>query len=318
MVRQLLLSLCCVASLLAARPAAAEYPDRPIRLILPFTPGGVVDVVARHIQTRVSELMGQQVVIDNRGGGGGVVATQALLAAPADGYTALVVTPNHTANAVLAPNLPYDTARDFASVSLVAEMPGVLAVNARLPVRTVAEFLDHARRNRLSYSSAGSGTFPHLTMELLLARSGVQMIHVPYRGAAQAMTDLVAGVVDAKMDVYATSIPHARAGTIRIIAVTSPTRIPQLPEVPALAEAGFPGYDVGFFIGVVVRANTPETIRARMEQAFVAAVNDEMRRDLETRGIRAVGGGSAELDALIRRELVQWGDLVRTNNLRPD
>ncbi len=318
MLRKILLSLGCLAALATGHPAMAEYPDRPIRLILPFTPGGVVDIVARQIQGRVTELVGQQVVIDNRGGGGGVVATQALLAAPADGYTALVVTPNHTANAVLAPSLPYDTMRDFVPVALVADMPGVLAVNARLPVRTVPEFLAHARTHRLSYSSAGSGTFPHLTMELLLARSGMQMVHVPYRGAAQAMTDLIAGVVDAKMDVYATSIPHVQSGAIRILAVTSPTRIPQLPDTPALAEVGFPGYDVGFFVGVVVRSGTPESVRARLEKAFVQAVNDEMRREFEARGIRALGGGSAELDALIRRELAQWSDLVRTNGLKPD
>jgi len=305
-----------IGALLAlALPARSDWPSAPIHVIVPFAPGASTDIVLRRIAPKLSELVGQSVVIDNRGGAGGQVAAETALRAPPDGNTLLVATTSHSALPALQSKLPYDTLRDFAPISLIADMPGVLVINPGMPVRTLTEFLDYAKTHDVYYGSAGPGTFPHLGMALLASRAGVRLIHVPYKGAAPALLDVMAGQLQAKLDAYVSSGTHIAAGQLRAIAVSSLTRIPELPAVPTVAETGFPGYEVNYWIGVVAPAKVPEPVRRKLEQAFIAAMTPENRTALQDSGVRPLGEDSQALDALIRRELVQWQKLVEQEHI---
>src|SRR5215207_238557 len=197
-------------ALTGTAPAAAQYPDKPMRWILPFPAGGAVDLVARTVAAKMSEDLGKPIIIENKAGAGGIIATDAVAKSAPDGYTLLLTTPNHTINAALQTSLPYDTEKDLVPVSVVAEVPEVLVSHPAAPFKTFPEMVDHAKRHpgKLNYASAGIGTLPHVTMELLLRSIGIQVAHIPYRGAAPAMTDLLAGVVQLKMDTYTTSNPQ--------------------------------------------------------------------------------------------------------------
>ena len=214
--------------LVLAQPvsSAAQYPERPIRLILPFPAGGAVDHVARLVTARMAEDLGRPFVIENKAGAGGVIATDATAKAAPDGYTLLLTTPNHTINAALNPKLSYDTEKDLLPVSIVAEVPELLVSHPAAPFKTFAGFVDYAKKNpgKLNYSSAGNGTLPHVTMELLLRRTGIEVAHIPYRGAAPAMTDLLAGQVQLKMDTYATANQHVAQGKLNALAFASRER----------------------------------------------------------------------------------------------
>src|SRR5258707_11409610 len=207
-------------------PAQAEYPDRPIRLLLPFPAGGAVDIVARIMAAKMSEDLGKPFVIENKSGAGGIIATDAVAKSAPDGTTLLLTTPNHTINAALQPSLPYDTEKDLVPVSVIAEVPEVLVSHPAAPFKTFAEFVEYAKKNpgKLNYASAGNGTLPHVSMELLLRRSGIQVAHIPYRGAAPAMHDLLAGVVQLKMDTYATANQLVADGKLRPLALASRAR----------------------------------------------------------------------------------------------
>jgi len=209
--------------LVTACPCQAQYPERPIRLILPFPAGGAVDHVARLVTARMAEELGRPFVIENKSGAGGIIATDATAKAAADGYTLLLTTPNHTINAALSSKLPYDTEKDLAPVSIVAEVPELLVSHPAAPFADFAGFVAYARNNpgKLNYSSAGNGTLPHVTMELLLRRTGITVAHIPYRGAVPAMTDLLAGQVQLKMDTYATAHQHVAQGKLRALAFAS-------------------------------------------------------------------------------------------------
>jgi tripartite-type tricarboxylate transporter receptor subunit TctC len=308
--------LATVALLLAALvPARAEWPDAPIRIVVPFAAGASTDIVVRTIAPRLSEILGQPVVVENRGGAGGLIGAQAVLNAPADGYTLFTATTSHTALPALHAKLPYDTLKDFAPIGILADMPGVIVVHPSVPVKTFKEFLDYAKTHTLTFGTAGAGTFPHLGIELLKNRAGIPMTHVPYKGAAPAMQDLLAGHIQVKLDAYVTSSAHMQAGKLRAIAVTSAGRIPELPDLPSVAESGFPGYEVSYWIGLVIRSEVPAPIRAKLEKAVMEAMNAENRAALTKRGVRPLGQSSKELDALIRRELVQWHDLVKKANI---
>ena len=212
------LALTALALVLAQTGSGlAEYPERPIHLLLPFPAGGAVDIVASVMAAQMAEDLGKPIVIENKSGAGGIVATDAVAKAAPDGYTILLTTPNHTINAALQPKLPYDTEKDLVPISVIATVPEVLVSNPNAPFKTFQEFVAYAKQNpgKLNYASAGVGTLPHLTMELLLQRVGVKVTHVPYRGAAPAMTDLLANVVQLKLDTYATSHPQVAAGRLR-------------------------------------------------------------------------------------------------------
>ena len=301
--------------------AWAEYPERPIRLIVPFPAGGTVDLVARLVTARMAQDLKQPFVIENRGGAGGVIATDAAAKAAPDGYTLLITSPNHTINAALQPNLPYDTEKDLAPVALVAEVPELLVSHPDAPFRDFAGFLRFAKANpgKLNYASAGNGTLPHVTMELLLHGFGLSVKHIPYRGAAPAMTDLLAGQVQIKLDTYATAASHVAAGKLRVLAYAGKTRLGLMPDVPTVAELGLPGYEGVLWMGLLVPARTPQPIIERLAAAVKRAVGaPELAERLRDDGVDPIGGSPAEFAALIRAEIAQWRALAKSASIRLD
>jgi tripartite-type tricarboxylate transporter receptor subunit TctC len=297
--------------------ANAEYPERPIRLVLPFPPGGVTDVVARLMGERLSAEFGQQVLVDNKAGAGGVIAGDIVAKAPADGYTLLLTTPNHTINAAFRASLPYDTEKDFRAVSNLGQIPMLLVTHPSLPVTTFEGFIDYARQHpgKINVSSAGNGTLPHITMELLMLREKIEVTNVPYRGAMPALADLVAGQVQAKLDNYTQSAQLIADRKLNVLAVTSAKRLKQLPDVPTVAErlAGFEGY---LWMGIVAPAATPDAVVRKLAaamQRFVALPETQAKFDKD--GIEPVGNGPDEFAAQIARELAQWRDLARTTKI---
>jgi tripartite-type tricarboxylate transporter receptor subunit TctC len=297
---------------------AADYPDRPIRLLLPFPAGGAVDLVARIVTTSMADDLGKPFVIENRSGAGGIIATDAVAKSKPDGYTLLLTTPNHTINAALQPSLPYDTEKDLVPVSVVAAVPEVLVSPPSAPFTTFPEFVAYAKKNpgKLNYASAGIGTLPHVTMELLLRRMGIQVAHIPYRGAAPAMTDLLAGQVQLKLDTYATSHPQVVAGKLRMLGIASSHRSKLMPDTPTIAEMGLPGYEGILWIGIMAPAGTPPSVVERLAAASAKAARaGDVAERLQRDGVEPVGGTPSAFGALIARELPQWRDLAKAANI---
>jgi tripartite-type tricarboxylate transporter receptor subunit TctC len=298
----------------------AEYPERPIRLIVPFPAGGTVDLVARLVTARMAEDLGRGFVIENRGGAGGVIATDATAKAAPDGYTLLLTSPNHTINAALQAKLPYDTEKDLAPIAMVAAAPELLVSHPGAPFSDFAGFIVYAKANpgKLNYASAGNGTLPHLTMELLLRRSGVQVAHIPYRGAAPAMTDLLAGQVQLKLDTYATANQLVAGGKLRALAYAGAKRSALMPDVPAVAEM-LSGYEGVLWMGLVAPAGTPRAIMEKLAAAVKRAVGSpELAERLKRDGIDPAGGSPEEFAELISREIKQWRELAKSANITLD
>ena len=318
--RFIALALAATCVLLAGqRPGLAEYPEKPIRLLLPFPAGGAVDIVARAVTAKMAEDLGKPFVIENKAGAGGIIATDSVAKAQPDGYTLLLTTPNHTINAALQPSLPYDTEKDLVPVSVVAEVPEVLVSHPGAPFTTFAEFIDHAKKHpgTLNYASAGIGTLPHVTMELLLRRTGIQVAHIPYRGAAPAMTDLLAGQVQLKMDTYTTSNPQVLAGKLRMLGIASRHRSTLMPDTPTIAEMGLPGYEGILWIALMAPAGTSKAAIDRLAaSAAKAARAPDLVARLQSDGVELIGSTPAELGALIARELPQWRDLAKAANIK--
>jgi tripartite-type tricarboxylate transporter receptor subunit TctC len=300
-------------------PSRAEYPDRPIRLLLPFPAGGAVDIVTRVMAAKMGEDLGKTFIIENKSGAGGIVATDAVAKATPDGYTLLITTPNHTINGALQASLPYSTEKDLMPISVLAEVPEVLVSNSKAPFTTFAEFVAYAKANpgKLDYASAGIGTLPHLSMELLLQRVGIKVTHIPYRGAAPAMTDLLSNSVQIKLDTYATSNPQVQAGGLRMLAIASSRRSKLMPDTPTIAELGLPGYEGILWIGMMAPAGTPQAIVDKLVTASAKAARDPSVVERLTRdGVDLVGGTPAEFSALITRELTQWHDLAKASDIK--
>ncbi len=319
LVRAVLAATAIVAS--APLAVAGEYPEKPIRLLLPFPAGGAVDIVARVVTARMAELLGRPFVIDNRAGAGGVIATDATAKAAPDGYTLLLTSPNHTINAALNSKLPYDSERDLAPISIVAEVPELLVSHPAAPFTSFAGFVDYARKNpgKLNYASAGNGTLPHVTMELLLRRTGISVAHIPYRGAAPAMTDLLAGQVQVKMDTYTTSAPLIADGRLRALAIASRARSALVPDVPTIAEMGVAGYEGILWIGLMAPAGTPKPIIDKLAAAVRDAVHSPATAArLEHDGVDIAGSTPEAFAALIAKEIVQWRDLGRSARITLD
>ncbi len=297
----------------------AEYPDRPIRLLLPFPAGGAVDIVTRVMAAKMGEDLGKTFIIENKSGAGGIVATDAVAKATPDGYTLLITTPDHTINGALQVSLPYSTEKDLVPISVIAEVPEVLVSNPKAPFQTFPEFVAYAKANpgKLDYASAGIGTLPHLSMELLLQRVGVKVTHIPYRGAAPAMTDLLSNVVQLKLDTYTTSNPQVTAGGLRMIAIASSRRSKLMPDIPTVAELGLPGYEGILWIGMMAPTGTPQAIIDKLVAASAKAARDPGVVERLTRdGVDLVGGTPAEFAALITRELTQWRDLAKAGDIK--
>jgi tripartite-type tricarboxylate transporter receptor subunit TctC len=306
---------------LAATPAWAAWPDRPIRLIIPFPPGGSLDFTARVVAARTAEILGTSIIVDSVPGAGGNISAQRVARATPDGYTLLWTAPNHTINPGLLPNLGFDAERDFAPISLVAQIPEILICPSAAPFRTFAEFVAYARAHprQLTYSSAGVGSHPHVTMELLNSRLGIEVLHIPYRGGAPALTDLVAGRVQLKLDTITTAAPHVAAGTVRILAIASKARSPLAPEVPTVEELGLPGFEGILWMGVLGPAGTPPEVVATVHRALRDAVHTPaIMERLGSQGVESVGSSPAEFTAQIAREIVQWREVIRTANIKAE
>jgi tripartite-type tricarboxylate transporter receptor subunit TctC len=302
-------------------PCRADYPEKPIRLLLPFPAGGAVDFVARLVSARMADELGRPFVIENKAGAGGIIATDATAKAAADGYTLLLTTPNHTINAALNPKLPYDTQKDLAPVSIWAEVPELLVSHPAAPFDSFTGFVDYARKNpgRLNYASAGNGTLPHMSMELLLRRTGIEVAHIPYRGAAPAMTDLLAGQVQLKMDTYATARQLVAEGKLRALAFASRARSTLMPNVPTVAEMGLAGYEGILWIGMMAPAGTPRPI---IDKLALAAQHATQARDLAERlkrdGVDPAGSTPEAFGALIIREIGEWRNLAQSSKITLD
>ncbi len=270
-----LVALLACAVLAGAVHAQSDYPGRPIRYIVASAPGGIADITPRILAPRLAEALGQPVVVENRPGGGIVAGGEAVAKAQPDGYTLLSATPQVAIVQSMVKDLAFDPRRDLAPVALVGVIPNVLVAGPRTPAKTLAELVDLARRNpgKLNYSSTGAGTSVHLSAELLKYYAGVDIVHVPYRGAAAAMTALLAGDVDIMVDSVPPSLPHIRAGRVRALAVTSARRVPQLPEVPTMIESGYPDFEINGWSGVVTTAGTPGAIIARLESEIRRALS---------------------------------------------
>jgi tripartite-type tricarboxylate transporter receptor subunit TctC len=300
--------------------AQAAFPDQPVRLVVPFAPGGPADTIARLLGRAMSARLGQPVVVDSRSGAGGVVGVESVARARPDGHTlvlgstgALVVLPH------LMPRMPYDPARDLAPVSLVVEVPQLLVVGRSLRVTTLRALLDEAKRRpgQLTYGSAGNGSTPHLAAELLRLRAGIDLTHVPYRGAAPAVTDLLAGQIDMMLADLPVLLPHVRGGAVTALGVAARERSPALPDVPTLAEAGLAGAESETWYGLLAPAGTPPERIATLQRAAAAALEDpETRRALVEQGGRPVGSTPEEFAAFLRRETAKWGEVVRAANIR--
>lgn len=315
--------LACIVCVLAlggvADEAAAAYPDRPIKVLMPFPPGGTVDVVTRLVCSEASEILGKPLVLDYRPGAAGIIATEATVRSQPDGYTVLVTTPNHTINPALRPKLPFNTETDLVAVSLIGNVPELLIAHPSAPFDTIDGMLKHAKANpgKLSYSSAGIGTLPHITMELLLRRAGVQVTHVAYKGAAPALTDLLGGVVHLKYDTYATTAPLLPSGKVKVIATAGRARLSQLPNVPTVAESGFPSYEGYLWIGVLAPRGTPQEAISALSSALAkAARSPKVAARFQADGIEVPAGGPEELDRLIGQELKLWSRVVREANIK--
>ena len=309
--------------LAAAAPGAAtaqSYPTRPIRMIVPFVPGGGADITARFVAEPLAVALGQPVVVDNRGGAGGTIGTAAVAQASADGYTLLYGTPGPLiTNRHLMASLPYDPDRDFAPVSLLTRGAYVMAVHRDVPARSVAEViaLAKARPGELSFASSGIGAGSHLAGELLCMEAGIRMSHVPYRGTGPALQDVAAGRVTMSIDSLGPMVPLLQAGNLRAIAVSSAERMPELPDVPTIAET-IPGFEVGVINYICVRTGTPAPIIQRLNEALVRVLADP---DLKER-MRAAGSSPPlsstpeELGAMLRSESAKWGEVIRRAGIR--
>lgn len=314
--RRLILGL--AAALLAA-PVGAQpaYPDRPVRMVIPFAPGGAADVVGRIVAQGMSEDLGQSVVVENRGGSGGVIGSQAALQSPPDGYTIVLHTlSSGVMNAGLYSNMPFDLRRAFAPVGLVGTVPNIVVVNPRLQAQTLQELIALVRANpgRITYASSGPGTIVHLSGQMLANMIGAPMVHVPYRGSGPALNDLVAGTVDVMVDTLPPYVALVREGRVRALAMATRSRSAALPDVPTAEEGGLPGYETYNWHAIFVASGTPAPIVARLERALRNAIASPTTRGrLVELGVEPRGTGAADLEAFWDDQFRIWIPIIRAS-----
>ena len=300
---------------------AQDYPTRPIRVIVPFSPGGAVDGPTRAVAQELGKRLNQQVVIDNRPGAGATIGSEAVAKAAPDGYTLLLASQTNAISATLYTKLSFNPIDDFVPISLIGREPGVLVVHPSMPAKTVKELVDLARAQpgRIDYASSGNGSGQHLFAARFLALAGVTMNHVPYRGSGQATTDLIGGVVAMGMPGLAGMLPHIRAGKLRALAVTGERRSPQLPDVPTMIEAGFPGYSAYVWLGLLAPKGTPGAIIERLNREVLAALDTpEVKSYMANASIEALGSTSAEFGAFFRAERDNWARVIKESGARLD
>jgi tripartite-type tricarboxylate transporter receptor subunit TctC len=311
-----------ILTAVATGAVGQAYPSKPIQLIVPFPPGGPTDIVGRMVAGKIAEALGQSVVVENRAGAGGTVGSIAASKAAPDGYTLLY---GSTSTLAIAPSLyrglPYDPRKSFAPISLVSRGPILVAVNSQVPARTLKEFIDLAKKEpgKLAYSSAGSGTPPHLAGELFKTVAGVDLLHVPYKGGAPAINDLVGGQVQAIFEGQVALAPHLQSGRVRALAITGDKRSPALPDVPTAAEAGLPQYEANFWSGLVAPSGTPAEAIQKLNAVLVKALaSPEVRETLARQGLEAAGNTPQEFAAYISREMEKWSGVVKASGAKLD
>jgi tripartite-type tricarboxylate transporter receptor subunit TctC len=300
---------------------AQKYPEKPVRLIIPFAPGGGTDVLARFISAKLSENLGASVVIENRGGAGGTLGTEIAARAAPDGYTILFASASHTFNPSLYSKLGYDSIRDFTPITLVAMVPQLLVVHPSLPVKNVKELVSLARSRpgEIFYGSGGSGSSVHLAAALFVTLARVDMTHVPYKGGGPAMIGVMAGEASVMFPTMQSVMPHVKSGRLRALAISTAARSPAVPDVPTIAESGLPGYDATGWYGMLAPAGTPQAVIARLhgETVKLLAV-PEFRERLAVEGAVAVGNTPAEFDRFIRDETAKWAKIIRGLKIKAD
>jgi tripartite-type tricarboxylate transporter receptor subunit TctC len=314
-------AVACSLTIVAAGAFGQSWPSKPIRLIVPFAPGGNTDILARVISPRLGEALGQTVVIENRGGAGGVIGSEVVARAPADGYTLLMVSASHVINPAMVKKLPFDAIKDFQPIALVADVPTALVVHPSLPVKTVKDLiaLGRKRPEQLHFSTSGRGTVGHLSGELLNAAAQVKFVHVPYKGAGPALTDLVGGQIEFQFASLPAVVQFVRAGKLRMVAQTGEKRSPAAPEVPTMQESGLPGFVVSSGFGILAPAGTPRPIVDRVNAAIRTALGAaDVRRVFAEQGADPVGGTPEEYDAFNRAEIARWIKAAREANIQPE
>ncbi len=301
-------------------PAAAQYPSKPIRLIVPFTPGGPADILGRVMGQRLAERVGQQVVIDNRGGAGGNIGAEIAARAVPDGHTIFLATPGILIANPAMGKVPFDTLRDFAPVTLAANMTSIMVLHPSVPARTLQEFIDYARARpqQLTYGSSGNGSASHLATELFKIAARVDIAHVPYKGAAPAVTDLLGGHLSVMLIGVPASLPHVRAGKLTALGIASLQRYPAAMDLPTLAESGLPGFEVANWFALVAPAATPAASVTRLNAELNAVLRvAETRERLLQQGFESAGGTPEQFAAYLRSETAKWTKVVREARIRP-
>ncbi len=310
------------AALTSPLVSAGSFPDKPIRLVVPFPPGGTTDLLGRVLANRLSETLGQQVIVDNRPGAGGTIGSDVVAKSPPDGYTLMFGTVGtQSINSSLYKRLPFDAQKDFTPVAPFAGVPNILVVNPKVPARNVKELVEYAKAhpNALNMGSAGNGTTNHLSGELFKSMAGVQIVHVPYKGSGPAMADLLANQVQLMFDNLPGSLPHVKAGRLRALAVTSATRSPALPDVPTLAEAGIAGYEADVWFGVVGPKGMPADIVSKLSAEITRIAQDKAMKDkLLQAGASPLTATPAQFSSLIQHDTLKWSRLVRDSGASID
>ena len=307
----------------AATAAIAQpYPSKPTRMIVPYPPGGSADILARAIGAKVGEGLGQPVVIDNRPGAGTIIGTEATAKSAPDGYTFMLGTvSSHAINPALNPKLPFDPVKDFTPLALVASIPFAMIVHPSVPAKSVQEFvaLAKARPGQINYSSAGNGTSNHLAGELLKSMAGIDLVHVPYKGSAPALNDLIAGQVSLMFDLVLTAAPHIKSGAARGLAVTGAKRSAVLPELPTVAETGLPGYEVSAWFGIFAPAGLPQPVARRLNAELVKVMREpDLKQRLASLGADPLTSTPEEFSAYLRSEIEKWAKVVKASGMKVD
>ena len=320
--RRRLLAASAIAAL-APRLARAQtrqdaWPSRHVRLIVPFPPGGGTDAVGRILSTRLAEMWGQQIIIENRGGAGSNVGSEAGARAAPDGYTMLFAAFPFATNRFIYRTIPYDPIADFAPITLIGTFPNIMVVPNTSPAKSVAEFITYAKANRgdITFGSSGIGTSPHLNGELFMRVAGIEMTHIPYRGAGPAITDLIPGRLTMMFNTSGSLMPHVQSGRLRALAVSSGKRFSAVPELPTVAESGLPGFDVSSWYGLLVPNKTPPAIVRKMNADAVSTMREpEIRKRLEGLGLEVVGSTPEQFGAFIKAEMDKWGPIIKAANI---
>jgi tripartite-type tricarboxylate transporter receptor subunit TctC len=321
-IRFALALLCATAALYTPHAAAQAWPAKPIRLMVPFPPGGSTDIVARIVAQKLGERLGQSIVIENRGGAGGTIGTAIIARAPADGYNlAFASTSTHVVAPAVYPKLEYDAQKDFAPISLIAVSPYLLVVNNAVPAKSLKELIALAKEKpgRLNYASAGVGSTTHIAMEMLKLASKTYMLHIPYNGNGPAGTAVVGGQVDLLFGSLPALLPHAKSGRVRALAVGTPKRSSSLPDVPTVAESGYPGFDASLWLALMAPAGTPQPILDRLQKEIVSIVGAaDAREALDKAGAEPITSTPAELAALIRDGQAKYVPVIKAGNIKPE